>query len=112
SVTAPCRWPKLADLRGRVVVVATGGTLCQKSNVGDYGGAAPRSRAVFMAPNVDGGCPFASYTAKPDVVFFNMDDGNLPQAKPIHAAGLVSRAYQGGLQGGFDAAPDFDRAKS
>ncbi len=112
AVTPPCRWPKLADLRGRVIVLVTGGTACQKSNVSDYGGTTPRARSFFMAPNVDAAsCAFAAYATRTDVVFFNMDDGNLPQAKPVGAAGLVSRAYHGGLKGGFDTPADYGRAK-
>lgn len=115
TVASACAWPTLDELRGRFVVLFTGGTACDAaSHASAYlappGG--PRDRAGFAAPNVDDACTVALTDAKKDVVFANLDEGHLAAAKPLAALGLVTRAYKGGLQGGFDDQASWDAAKA
>lgn len=109
AVTGACGWPTMGELRGRVVVVLTGAGLCQRrSRLDDYvaGGADAHRRAAFVAPNLDGSCTFSPHAdAAPHAVFFNLDVQSLAQARHVAAAGLVGRAYHGGLTGGLDDAP-------
>lgn len=104
AVTGACAWPTLAELRGKVIIALTGGDLCASpSTLGAYLGGAALSRAAFIAPNLSGGCTLAAQkTASPDVVFFNMDYGNVARATEAHDAGLVGRVYNGDSAGGLD----------
>ncbi len=115
AVASACKWPTLDELRGKFLVLFTGGTACDAaSHASAYlappGG--PRDRAGFAAPNVDDTCTVALTDAKKDVVFANLDEGHLAAAKPLAALGLVTRAYKGGLQGGFDDQASWDAAKA
>ncbi|MBL8611250.1 MAG: chitobiase/beta-hexosaminidase C-terminal domain-containing protein [Myxococcales bacterium] len=115
AVTGGCKWPTLDALRGRFVVLFTGGTGCDPASAASAYVAPPgaaRDRAGFSAPNVTPSCPFTAYDDKKDFAFFNLDEPNLPAAKAIRQAGLVSRAYKGGLGGGFDDEASYAAARA
>ncbi len=112
AVTDACAFPTLAALRGKFIVVTTGGTSCNASSaVAQYGGAAPAARVAFIAPNVDASCPVTSYDARPDVVFFNLSYDERAAATEVASRGLVARIYKGGLAGGIDNANELDIAR-
>ncbi len=113
AVTGDCAFPTLRALRGKFIVVTTGGAACDSNSlVSRYGGGAPRARLAFVGPNVDAGCPVASYDARPDVVFFNMSFDERSRAAELRSKGLVTRIYRGGVPGGLDLAPDFEAART
>jgi hypothetical protein len=112
AVTGACRFPTLRALRGKLLLVTTGGSFCDTASpVARYGGDAPRSRLAFIAPNVSGSCTVASYDARPDVVFFNMPLAEKARATEVAGRGLVARIYGGGAQGGLDTPGDFAAAR-
>ncbi len=106
AVTGTCAFPKLGALRGKFVFVVTGGTACEDSLVARYGGEHPRERVAFVAPNVDAGCPVASYDARPDIVFLNMPSTETARASEVRSRGLVARVY------GLNDATSFNAARS
>lgn len=113
AVTGHCRFPTLRALRGKFIVAVTGGTSCDPSSmVASYAGRAPKDRAAFVAPDVDGSCTVASYDARPDVVFFNMPLAEKARASEVKRRGLVARIYGGGMAGGLDGPSDFAAAKA
>jgi hypothetical protein len=112
SVTGACHFPTLRDLRGKFLVAVTGGSSCDaKSPVSVYGGKHPRSRAAFLAPDVDASCEVERYDAHPDVVFLNMPLRDRGRALAVRARGLVARVYGNGI-GGVDTARDFSAARN
>lgn len=103
AVAGTCAWPALGELRGKVVVVLTGGDLCaEESRLRDYVGVDATRRAAFVAPNASDACPVDVQTQEGDVLFFNLARGSFHHAAAVARAGLVSRAYQGGMEGGLD----------
>jgi hypothetical protein len=114
AVTGPkCSFPTLAQLRGKFILVTTGGTACDgNSLVSKYGGTDPRERSAFLGPNVDGSCTAAAYDQKPSVVFLNMPLAEKARAQEVISRGLVARIYGGGSEGGLDNASDFQSART
>jgi hypothetical protein len=113
AVTGGCAWPTLEELRGKIVLALTGGSSCGSgSELGDYAATEPRERAAFIAPSIDDGCPFASYRAREDVIFFNMNAEYSTNAPAVHAAGLLGRVYEGGMTGGLDDKMAWSRARA
>ena len=113
AVTGACAFPTLGALRGKFVIVTTGGTYCNADSlVARYGGDDPRARLAFVGPNVDGGCATESYDPRPDVVFFNMAFAERARASDIKSRGLVARVYKGGVPGGLNTAGDFAAART
>ena len=113
AVTGECQFPTLHALRGKFLVVTTGGTACYgRSLVSQYAGSAPSRRLAFVGPNVDASCPVFAYDARPDVVFFNMPFVERRQALDVERRGLVARVYGGGSVGGLDTAGDFAAARA
>lgn len=113
SVTGSCAWPTLDALRGRVLVVLTGGASCTgQGKLATYAGPTGLSPVAFIAPDIDDTCTFPSYAAQNDVVFFNMDLPHAPAAAAVRSAGFVGRVYKGGVGGGLDAQVDWDQAKT
>jgi hypothetical protein len=105
AVTGSCSWPSLRELRGRILVVTTGGDLCaSQGRLATYaaGGRSALDRAAFVAPRVTDDCTFARQDRPGYAIFFNLDRDALGHAAAISRAGLVSRAYGGGLGGGLD----------
>ncbi len=112
AVTGACAFPTLRALRGKFIIVTTGGTSCnENSRVARYGGADPSARLAFIGPNVDAACPVAAYDARPDVVFFNMSFDDRARAAELRSRNLVSRIYRGGAPGGLDTPLDFAAAR-
>ncbi|MBX3228080.1 MAG: hypothetical protein KIT84_27355 [Labilithrix sp.] len=108
AVGAPCAFPTLGALRGKIMLTVTGGSKCDaNSKVSKYGGAKPSERLVFLAPDLNASCPPAEYEKHSDVVFFNMSFDDRAHAKTMRDEGLVGRLYKGGLGGGLDNAGDF-----
>ncbi|RYE94766.1 MAG: hypothetical protein EOO75_01095 [Myxococcales bacterium] len=116
AVTGGCGWPTLGELRGKIIVALTGGDMCTRSSkLNAYAGSSEvaAGRAAFVAPNVSRACPFAGHDQRaPQAILFNLDHTNVTQAASIARAGLVSRAYYGGLTGGLDDARAWDDART
>lgn len=105
AVTQRCTWPSLGELRGKVAVVLTGGDFCSEQRwlqQYDANGSATEQRLAFIGPDVNDKCPLSSYDNADQAVFFNLSHGALRHAASIARAGLVSRAYYGGMTGGLD----------
>lgn len=103
AVAGRCSWPALGELRGKIVVALTGGDLCaDESRLRDYVGVNATRRAAFVAPEASDACPVDVQTQEGDVLFFNLARGSFHHAAEVARAGLVSRAYGGGLDGGLD----------
>ena len=103
AIAGTCAWPALGDLRGKVIVALTGGDLCaEESRLRDYVGVDATRRAAFVAPNASDTCPVDVQTQEGDVLFFNLARGSFHHAADVARAGLVSRAYHGGMEGGLD----------
>lgn len=107
AVTGACAFPKLADLRGKIVVAVTGGSLCERSPLARYAGDDATSRGAFLAPELSGACPIERYDARGDVVFLNMALRERHRAASVRERGLIARLYGGGLAGGLDSAAEF-----
>lgn len=113
AVSGACQFPTLRALRGKFVLVTTGGTSCDTASpVASYGGQDPRVRVAFIGPNVESSCPVQSYDARPNVVFFNMPLAEKARAAEVKSRGLVARIYGGGAFGGLDDVDDFVSAKN
>jgi hypothetical protein len=113
AVTGDCQFPTLRALRGKILVVTTGGTACDtKTPVARYVGLAPLERLAFAAPNADAGCPVEAYDARPDIVFFNLPLSERARAAQIERRGLVARIYGGGTEGGLDDDREFRLARA
>lgn len=105
AVTGACSWPSVGELRGRILVVTTGGDLCaEDGRLASYvaGGREALRRAAFVAPRVSDDCPFVRQDRASYAIFFNLDLASIGHAPAISRAGLVSRAYGGGIAGGLD----------
>jgi len=112
AVTGACTFPTLRALRGKFIVVATGGTACSSSSaVSGYAGDHASARLAFIGPNVDPSCPVEAYEARPDVVFFNMSFDERASAAALRSKGLVTRVYRGGVPGGLATAFEFEAAR-
>jgi hypothetical protein len=113
AVTGSCAFPTLRELEGKLIVAVTGGTACDDASfVSTYGGAAPRDRLAFLAPNVGAACSMPSYDARPDIAFLNMTLDERARAAEARSRGLVARIYKGGVRGGLDDAADFEAARA
>jgi len=93
AVTGACGWPSLDALRGKVVVVLTGGSACSAGGPMGYLGAAATKRRAFAAAEVTSDCGVPKLEAKSDVVFANMSFALRASAAKAHAAGLVTRVW-------------------
>ena len=112
AVTGTCAFPSLRALRGKFLIVTTGGSSCDPGSlVSSYGGDDPRQRLAFVGPAASGACTVASYDARPDVVFFNMPASERSRAREVRARGLVARIYGGGVAGGLNDSVDFLAAR-
>ncbi len=80
-------WPKLAELRGRFLIVLTGAAsdLATYADAGDANG-----RVAFLSTNIS---KAGQVPGEGHIVFYNMNGQNVRFAKDVHEAGLVSRAY-------------------
>lgn len=109
-----CRFPGLRELRGKFVVVITGGTACQPgSAVSRYAEGSPDERLAFVAPNANEACPVAALDARSSghVVFVNLAFEERSQAAEVRRRGLVARVYGTGLVGGLDNEADWTEAQ-
>jgi hypothetical protein len=113
AVTAPCGWPRLASMHGKLLFVLTGGNACgHGSRLDAYGARSTEASAAFIAPNVDDDCDLASYQGAPNTLFFNLDWAHRSIARAVHAAGGISRVYYGGLTGGLNTVDAWNDAKN
>jgi Phosphoinositide phospholipase C, Ca2+-dependent len=113
SVGAACGWPSLDDLRGRVMVVLTGGNACAGTGkLAGYAGKTGLSRASFIAPSIDDSCAFSAYTGQNNTLFYNMDLAHAAAATQVRAAGFMTRVYAGGAVGGLDKQSEWTQAAS
>ncbi|HEY8074975.1 MAG TPA: Ca2+-dependent phosphoinositide-specific phospholipase C, partial [Labilithrix sp.] len=111
AVSGACSFPTLAELRGKVMLAVTGGSLCRGgTHVARYGREAD-ARVAFLAPDVGDSCPFESYADRPEAILFNMDFDGRGRAVDVRRAGLVARVYFGGSTGGLDSEEDFRAAR-
>lgn len=112
AVAGTCTFPTLAQLRGKFLVVTTGGNGCDAtSRVRRYVDA-PGNRIGFAGPNVDASCPVAALDGRRDIAFFNMAFSAIGQAPAIAARGLVGRAYGSATSGGLDDANAYATARA
>lgn len=112
AVAGTCTFPTLAQLRGKFLVVTTGGSGCNAaSHVRRYADA-PGKRLGFAGPNVDASCPVAALDTRRDIAFFNMAFSAIGQAPAITARGLVGRAYGSATSGGLDDAGAYATARA
>lgn len=79
-------WPTLKELRGKFIVVLTGGGL--ESYLGQR---TPNDCVAFLSAKVDADKDVPG--KRPHVVYFNMDGAKVKVAAKVHQQGLVSRAY-------------------
>lgn len=79
-----CGWPELAGLRGRVLVVLTGGAA-----LADYVGDDAGMRAAFVAPALAAD----EFAGHPEAAFINLAAGDVAVATAVREAGLVSRVW-------------------
>jgi hypothetical protein len=113
AVHGSCAFPKLGALRGKIVVAATGGLLCDRtSTIAQYAGGDATPRLGFVAPELSADCPIERYDERPDVVFLNMALRERSRLSSVRARGLVARVYGGGLEGGLDTAAEFSAANA
>jgi hypothetical protein len=95
AVAPPCGWPRVDELRGRIVLVLTGAEACSGSNrLFSYVDSGAQ-RLGFAAGELDGSCTFTA--ADERLAFFNSNDPQ--QISPAAAAGLMSRVWDVNDQG-------------
>lgn len=114
EAVAACGFPTRRELRGKFLVVTTGGTSCDaKSPVRAYAGGAPLERAAFVAPDANAGCPVAKLDepSRDHVVFVNLALDERARAREARARGIVSRVYGGGVLGGLDTPRELAAAR-
>jgi hypothetical protein len=100
------RWPAMDALRGRILLVLTGGqTVSSNKTLNEYVERRGQSAALFVAPDTDSfedvlGTPsdFNAETAK-WVVFYNIKAGDAYAAQTAYQERYVSRLW-GGLEDG------------
>lgn len=97
AVAGACRWPTLASLRGKLIILLTGGDSCTTtSHVTQYAANATETsqRSAFIAPNIHTLCPWSSYAnARDHIAIFNMAALDAGHALDVHQAGLVGRVW-------------------
>jgi Phosphoinositide phospholipase C, Ca2+-dependent len=104
-----CGFPKLAEVRGKIMPVLTGGTACgTNTKLAIY--ANGLNRAGFVAPEVDASCTLTNYTALGNILFFNTDLKGATLVPQARNAGFLTRIYGGGAGGGLDSQSDFREA--
>jgi hypothetical protein len=93
ALTGACTWPSHAELRGRFIIVLTGGDVSSstsKLNTYVSNGATATSRVGFIAPDLTS---TSGISAKQYVVFFNMANAYAPLASDVHLANFVGRVW-------------------
>ncbi|MFP6687576.1 MAG: Ca2+-dependent phosphoinositide-specific phospholipase C, partial [Polyangiaceae bacterium] len=97
AVAGACRWPSLASLRGKLLILLTGGDSCTTtSHVTRYAANATETseRSAFIAPNIHALCPWSSYAnARDHIACFNMAALDAGHALDVQQAGLVGRVW-------------------
>ncbi len=97
SVKGTCRWPSLAETKGRFFVVLTG-------NIDQYANTAAAAtdpaRMAFVAGN------WATQSTQSFRIFFNHDGVDAAQSLAINSAGFVGRCYN------LATSTDFANAKA
>jgi hypothetical protein len=112
SVTGGCTFPTLAALRGRIMVVLTGGSSCGGTGrLATYAGLSGVGRPAFICPGIDDTCAFANYANVKNSVFYNMSILNAAVAARVEAAGFIGRVYGGGGTPGLDTMDMWNEAK-
>jgi hypothetical protein len=106
-----CGWPSLDELRGRVMVILTGGNACNGTGkLAGYAGKTGLSRVSFIAPSIDDSCAFSAYSGQNNTLFYNMDLPHAAAATQVRAAGFMTRVYAGGAVGGLDKQTEWNQA--
>ncbi|MBU8897599.1 hypothetical protein KRR26_18440 [Corallococcus sp. M34] len=93
AVTGACHWPSLDAMRGRFLIVLTGGSLSSAGGRLDTyvaGGSEAVERLAFIAPDL---ADATRLGARADVVFFNLKLSRVKLAERVHAEGFVSRVW-------------------
>ena len=95
-------WPTLDSLRGKFLIVLTGGEteMATYANSGTANG-----RVAFLAARVSHP---SDVPAEPHLVFYNMNGKDVRFARTVHQAGLVSRAYYVNSRERWRSAVDHD----
>lgn len=81
-------WPTLRELRGKFVIVLTGGPLQLRNYIGP--GETAADRTAFVS---DGISAPGEIGADRDIVIHNMSDEHLALAREVSSRGFVARAY-------------------
>ena len=93
AVTGACTWPTHDQLRGRFIIVLTGGsvsTSTSKLNTYVSNGATAISRVGFIAPDLTSS---SGISAKQYAVFFNMASPYASLTTHVHLANFVGRVW-------------------
>ena len=93
AVTGACAWPTLEALRGRFIVVLTGGDVSDpQSRLAEYldQGGDPGARMAFVAPDLTDA---ARLSGDPNVIFLNMELTHVDLAREVTDAGYVGRVW-------------------
>lgn len=86
TVTGDCRWPRLGDVRGKIMVVLTG----PASKLDGYLDGTDRDRVAFVARGIERAGEMSRH---PQTIFFNLHADDRFIAAQIKDAGFVSRVY-------------------
>jgi hypothetical protein len=96
AVKGACSFPTVTELRGRVLVVLTGGSSCKGTGLlATYAGATGSNRSAFIGSGIGAGCTFADYGSTKNSVFYNMNLASAAAAQDIYKAGFIARIYGG-----------------
>jgi hypothetical protein len=93
ALTGACTWPGHTALRGRFIIVLTGGDVSSstsKLNTYVSNGATATSRVAFIAPDLTSS---AGIGARQYAVFFNMENFQASLSTDVHLANFVGRVW-------------------
>ncbi len=118
AIQAPCGWPTLDELRGRILLGMTGSgadKVCQGGGaLRAYTGSNAVDHPVFIAPLLSDTCTVTQYDAVDDVVFMNLDGDHVTSGPSLAARKILTRGFKGGFttRGGFNDPESFAIAKA
>lgn len=100
-----CAWPRVDELRGKILVVLTGGSSCVSGGPMGYiqGGVDALERKAFVAPEITSDCAWSKLDGTTSAVFANMSYALRSNALQAFAAGLVSRVWSANDAAAWDS---------
>jgi hypothetical protein len=104
AVTGECRWPRVEEMRGKILVALTGGGACSADDRlrvyagrsdGDAGASAGTPAALaFIAPTIGSRCSWSAFEGGlPNAVFVNVPPQNRTEAGKASDLGLIARVW-------------------